>query len=155
MGIPLELTIFIYVFFNAVAAITSYPAGKIADLSGRKKVLLTALGIFIVTYFGFGVLKNPIFIGTLFVLYGAYSGIFRTIGKTIASDFVPQEARASAVGWYATVVGLTSFMASLIAGQLWVMFGPPATFLYGAIFATISFIFFAFLNKIKDEQSYV
>ncbi len=146
LGIPLELTIFIYVFFNAVAALTSYPAGKIADLSGRKNVLLAALAIFILTYTGFGFLKNPVFIGSLLVFYGAYSGIYRTIGKTIASDFVPQEARASAIGWYSTVVGLTSFIASLVGGELWVRINPSATFIYGAILATISLLFFIILR---------
>lgn len=132
IGIPLELTIFVYVFFNAAAALSSYPAGRIADLLGRKIVLLAALAIFIITYFGFAFLRTPILIAFLFVLYGAYSGTFRTIGKTIATDFVPQEARASAVGWYATTVGLTSFIASLVAGELWVRINPSATFIWGA-----------------------
>lgn len=152
LGIPLEATILIYVFFNAVAAITSYPAGRIADLSSRKSVLLAALGIFILTFLGFGLLKNPIFIGTLFVLYGAYSGIYRTIGKTIASDFVPQEARASAVGWYATTIGITSFASSLLAGEIWVRINPAAAFLYGATIATAAFAYFGLANLPSKGQ---
>ena len=74
-------------------------------------------------------------IAVLFIFYGLYQGIFRTVGKAFATDFVPEHLRASGVGWYNTTVGLAGLVASIVAGLLWDDIGHWAVFLYGAAFA--------------------
>ncbi len=59
------------------------------------------------------------------------------VGKALATDLVPQRLRASGVGLYASTVGLSGLIASVVGGQLWVQIGPAATFLYGAVFAVL------------------
>jgi MFS family permease len=68
----------------------------------------------------------------LFVMYGVYQGVFRAVGKALATDLVPAAVRASGVGWYMATVGVTGLIASVVGGELWTRVGPPATFLYGA-----------------------
>jgi MFS family permease len=63
-----------------------------------------------------------------------YQGVFRAVGKAFASDFVPEQLRASGVGWYSTTVGLLQLVASVVAGLLWDRVGHTAVFYYGAIF---------------------
>ncbi|MBZ5687363.1 MAG: hypothetical protein LAP86_20260 [Acidobacteriia bacterium] len=58
-------------------------------------------------------------VALLFVFYGLFQRIFRSVGKALASDFVPELLRASAVGWYSAVVGLLGLVASAVAGLLW------------------------------------
>jgi MFS family permease len=128
----MRLTIVIYAFFNLVAALASYPAGYLSDHIGRKRVLLVAFLVFLLVYSGFGLLENAVGIGLLFVLYGVYQGMFRAVGKAMATDFVPAEFRATAVGWYSATVGLTGLIASIAGGFLWEQVGPPATFFLGA-----------------------
>ncbi len=140
IGVPLFVTILIYAFFNLVAALISYPAGTLSDRLGRKNLLFGAFVISLIVYAGFAISTNIFFIGCLFILYGLYQGIFRSVGKAFASDFVPQQFRASAVGWYSTTVGLTSLFASIIGGQLWDAVSPSATFWYGAIFAAAGIV---------------
>jgi MFS family permease len=137
LGISLEATVLIYAFFNLIAALISYPSGYFSDKLGRKFILLVAFIIFLITYLGFALLTNIYLIAVLFIFYGLFQGIFRSVGKAFASDFVPQPLRASAVGWYSTTVGLTGLIASIVAGQLWDRIGHPAVFLYGAIFAIV------------------
>ena len=139
-GAPLETTILIYAMFNLVAALISYPAGSLSDKWGRKNVLLTSFGIFLIAYLGFALTRNIVLIAALFVFYGLYQGIFRTVGKAFASDFVPEHLRASGVGWYGTTVGLLQLVASVIAGLLWDRVGHAAVFYYGAVFALASSI---------------
>lgn len=135
LGTPLTTTILIYAFFNLVAALASYPAGYLSDKFGRKGVLLIAFVVFGVVYGVFGFATHVTVLGTLFVLYGLYQGIFRTVGKALATDFLPAELHASGIGWYTATVGLATLVASLVAGQLWTRAGPPAAFIFGAIFA--------------------
>jgi MFS family permease len=137
IGVSLTLTILIYAGFNLVAALISYPAGTLSDKLGRRTVLLVAFGIFLVAYLGFALTRSIVVIGLLFVFYGLFQGIFRSVGKALASDYVPEQLRASGIGWYNTVVGLAGLVASLVAGQLWDKVGHATVFLFGATFAVI------------------
>lgn len=137
IGASLTMTILIYAGFNLVAALISYPAGFLSDKLGRRNILLLALAIFLVTYLGFALTNIVALIGVLFIFYGLYQGIFRSVGKALASDYVPERLRASGVGWYNTTVGLAGLVASLVAGWLWDQVGHAAVFLFGAGFAVI------------------
>lgn len=151
IGISLELTIVIYAFFNLVAALSSYPAGTLSDKFGRKNILLLAFLIFIVVYLGFAVNSSFMLIGFLFVLYGVFSGIYRAVGKAFATDFAGPQLRASAVGFYSTIIGLTSLVASIVAGVLWTNLNPSATFIYGAIFALLGTV--ALLILVRNSNA--
>jgi MFS family permease len=140
IGASLETTILIYAAFNLVAALISYPAGSLSDTWGRKHILLASFLIFLIAYLGFALTQNVLLVGVLFVFYGLYEGIFRAVGKTFASDFVPEHLRASGVGWYSTTVGLLQLVASVVAGLLWDRIGHAAVFYYGATFAVVGSI---------------
>jgi predicted MFS family arabinose efflux permease len=140
LGASLTSTIFIYALYNLIAALASYPAGYLSDTLGRRGVLLISFLVFILVYAGFGFSTNIALIGVLFVFYGVYQGIFRAVGKAMATDFLPSELHASGIGWFTTVVGVSGLVASIVGGQLWTRVGPPPTFLFGAAFALLGSI---------------
>ena len=135
IGASSTVTILIYAGFNLVAALISYSAGALSDRWGKRNILLASFLVFFVAYLGFARTRSLIPIAALFVFYGLFQGIFRSVGKALASDFVPDLLRASAVGWYSAVLGLLQLMASVIAGLLWERVSHAAVFYYGAIFA--------------------
>jgi MFS family permease len=137
LGASLALTILIYAAFNLVAALVSYPAGALSDRFGRCRLVVVALGVFVVSYLGFALTRNVILISLFFALYGVYQGVFRAAGKTLAADLSPDELRASGVGWYGATVGITGLVASSVAGQLWDRIGHPAVFVFGAVTAAV------------------
>ena len=140
LGASLETTILVYAAFNLVAALISYPAGFLSDRLGRKTVLLGSFVIFFIAYAGFALTQQVVWVAAMFVFYGLYQGIFRSVGKAFASDFVPDQLRASAVGWYSATVGLLQLVASVVAGLLWDRVGHAAVFAYGAAFALVGII---------------
>ena len=140
IGATLEATILIYAGFNLVAALISYPAGSLSDTWGRRSVLLVSFIIFFIAYLGFARAKSVVLIATLFVFYGLFQGIFRSVGKAFAADFVPEHLRASGVGWYSATVGLLGLVANIVAGLLWDRVGHAAVFYYGAAFAVVGSI---------------
>lgn len=152
MGVSLEKTILIYASFNLVAALISYPAGSLSDRWGRRNILLASFVIFLITYLGFAMTQNILLIAALFAFYGAYQGIFRAVGKALASDFVPAHLRASGVGWYSTTVGLLQLVASVVAGLLWDRMGHVAVFYYGAVFAVVGSIGLLLLSPGKHDR---
>jgi MFS family permease len=153
IGASLETTILIYAAFNLVAALISFPAGSLSDRWGRKNILLASFAIFLIAYLGFALTQNIILIAALFVFYGAYEGIFRSVGKAFASDFVPEHLRASGIGWYSTTVGLLQLVASVVAGLLWDRVGHGAVFLYGAAFAVVGSVGLLVLSPAKHGNA--
>lgn len=137
IGISIQSTIIIYAGYNLVSALVSYPAGFLSDVIGRKYILLSSFIIFFLTYLGFALTHNIVIIATLFIFYGCYQGIFRSVGKAMVIDFVPSGLQASGIGWYAATIGLLQLIASIFAGLLWDSFSHEAVFMYGAIFALI------------------
>jgi MFS family permease len=137
IGASLTTTILIYAGFNLVAALISYPAGSLSDRLGRRNILVLALLIFLIAYVGFASSRSVALIAVLFVFYGLHQGTVRSVGKALASDYVPEHLRASGIGWYNMTVGLCGLVASLAAGWLWDHVGHGAVFLFGAAFAVI------------------
>ena len=135
LGASLTTAIVVYAAFNLVAALASYPAGYLSDTLGRKRVLLLAYLVFALVYAGFGLISNVLIIGALFVFYGLFQGMFRSVGKALAADLLPADLRASGIGWYGASVGISTLVASVIGGELWTRIDPRATFLCGAVLA--------------------
>lgn len=134
IGVPLVGTILIYSFFNLAASLISYPAGVLSDKFGRKNVLLSSFLIFGVSLIGFALTKNFVFIAGFFAMYGIYQGIFRAVGRAYAADFVPEAMRASGVGWFNTVVGISGLAASILAGVVYDKVGHSAVFITSFLF---------------------
>lgn len=152
VGASLEHTIFIYSGFNLVAACISYPAGFLSDQWGRRNVLLAAFLIFFVGYLGFALTRNIFLIAGMFAFYGLFQGIYRAVGKAFAADFVPEQLRASAIGWYSTTVGLLQLVASLVAGMLWDRVSHAGVFYYGAAFAVVGSIGLLMLIPVRQRR---
>jgi MFS family permease len=147
IGVSLETTILIYAAFNLVAALISYPAGALSDRWGRRNILLASYLVFFVAYLGFAATRNVLLIGTLFIVYGLYQGVFRTVGKALASDLVSEQMRASGIGWYNSTVGILQLVSSVVAGLLWDQISHAAVFYFGAVFAVVGSVGLVLLVK--------
>ena len=131
IGASLVATTLIYAAFNLVAALVSYPLGHASDRWGRKSLLLASFVVFLIVYLGFFLAHSLVVAGVLFMVYGIYQGTFRTLGRALASDLVPEHLQATGIGWYGATVGLFQLAASLVAGVLWDTLGHESVFLYG------------------------
>jgi MFS family permease len=151
-GLSLHNTVFVYAFYNLVAALVSYPAGSLSDRFGRKPLLLISFIVFLITYLGFAFSSDILLTGFLFVFYGLFQGIFRASGKSYAADFVPSHLRASGIGWYSTAVGLSGLVASIIAGGLWDKVSHTSVFVYGSALSVVGIVFLVALvpNNFKN-----
>ena len=127
------VTTLTYAGFNLIAALVSYPAGRLSDRWSRRKILLGSFLASLVVYLGFSAAQNLPTVIALFAAYGCYEATFRPIGRAITSDLVPEELRATAMGWYSATAGLFQLIASVVGGLLWDYFGPSGTFIYGVV----------------------
>lgn len=147
LGNPLSVVILLYLFYNLSYAIVSYPASRLSDRIGRKKLLVAGYLFYALVYFGFAVNKSPHSFWFLFGIYGLYIGFTEGVEKALVSDIAPQSLRATAIGLHATLIGIGLFPASLFAGLLWKFIGPQAAFYFGSLMGLVASIGFWFVLK--------
>ncbi len=132
LGASSVTAVLMFACCNAMSVLSSYPAGIVSDRLGRKRVLIAGFLLFAGVYLGFGIAGDLRTLWLLFAVYGVYQGLTDGIAKALIVDLAPPAERGAALGLQATVSGLCTFPASLIAGLLWQYVGPGAAFLYGS-----------------------
>lgn len=157
VGIPVEHVLLIYVAFNISAAVLAVPAGNLSDKIGRKPLIAAGYLIFAGVYAGFAYIENPLLAWPLFFAYGAFYACTDSVQRAYAADLAPSRSRATAIGAYHTVVGVSVLPAGIIAGLLWDRFGPSWPFIYGSTTALLSFVLLLLMNRkcksLNDETA--
>lgn len=129
-----------YIIFNIFYAIFSYPSGILSDKIGRWKVLSAGYLLFSLTSLGFIFANSKMILALLFSLYGISFAMFDGNQRAFVSDLSDTKIRATALGIFHTLVGVTALPAGMIAGYLWKNISYSATFMYSAILSLIAFI---------------
>ncbi len=153
-GISTVLVPMVYLLFNLVYALSSIPAGVAADRFGKKRVILLGFILFAFLYYGFAAAADTKTIWLLFALYGLFMGLTDGIQRAFLATIIQQDFKATAFGFYNTVVGLAMLPASLIGGWLWDHVSPSATFYFGAGTAAVSAaLFIAYMALIRRQDA--
>jgi len=132
LGLGATAVVFAYVLYNISYAALSLPAGIHSDRIGRKPVLIAGFAVFTLVYAGFAAARDAWAVWPLFIVYGAYIAFTEGIGKAYVADLVPSDRRGTALGLYNASTGVMLLLSSIIAGALWDLVGPAATFTFGA-----------------------
>ncbi len=137
----------VYIFYNLVYALLSYPMGMLADKLGLKHILLGGLLVFSIVYAGFAVSSSLLSFMLLFALYGLYASATEGISKAWISSLVPKGEMASALGTFSGFQSICALFASSFCGLLWYQFGALATLLISAVVALIVILYISFFVK--------
>ena len=119
IGFSVPEVILAYVGYNLVYALTSYPAGLLADRVGRPAVFGIGLVFFAVGYTGLGLTTNTVAAWLLIGVYGVFTGCTDGVGKAWISSLVGNDLQASAQGVFQGGSGFAVLAAGLWAGFLW------------------------------------
>ena len=145
-GIGDTAIIGIYIFYNLIYALFSYPVGILADKMGLKKVFISGLIIFAIVYTGFAINNNIYIFLSLFALYGLYAAATEGVSKAWISNLVPKNETASAIGTYSGFQSIAALVASSLCGFLWYEFGAAFTFLFTAAITVTAVIYLSFIR---------
>ena len=138
VGLPIALVPLIMVVMNIVYALAAYPAGVMADRTGRQGVLIAGIAFLIVAdiILAMGSTVLPIMLGVVF--WGLHMGFTQGLLATLVADTAPADLRGTAFGVFNFVIGIALLIASVVAGALWDMYGPAATFFTGAALTAVA-----------------
>lgn len=131
-GLRIGLAPLVLVVMNVVYAGAAYPAGVLSDKFARKPLLVAGFLVLIaadlVLAFAPGVALVMVGVG----LWGLHMGMTQGLLAALVADTAPPALRGSAFGVFNFVSGIALLLASVLAGFLWQLVGPYATFLCGA-----------------------
>lgn len=147
LGSPLAQVILFYLVYNIVYSLVSYPAARLSDRIGRKKILVSGYLFYGLVYLGFAVNHSLFNLWFLFGIYGLYMGFTEGVEKALIADIAPTGLRATTIGLHAALVGIGLLPASLLAGLLWKFFGPAAAFYFGGAMGILASLGLMFILK--------
>jgi MFS family permease len=119
IGFSVVEVILAYVTYNMVYAVSSYPAGLLADRLPRPAVFGIGLVFFAIGYVGLGLTTDAVAAWLLIGVYGLFTGCTDGVGKAWISSLVGADHQASAQGVFQGASGFAVLAAGLWAGFLW------------------------------------
>ena len=141
-GLDDTVIIAMYIGFNLVYALFSYPLGHLADVWGKKRVLMLGFLVFAGVYIGFaGGGELPHFL-LLFLAYGVFAAATDGVAKAWVSNLCTKEDAGTAIGTFNAFQSLGMMMASALAGLLWQLGGAALPFWVSAAGALAVFVYF-------------
>ncbi len=146
-GLEDTAVIGVYVFYNFVYALFSFPLGILADKIGLKKVLIAGLILFAIVYFGMAFNTDTYLFLGLFFIYGHYSAATEGISKAWISNISDRKDTATAIGTFSALQSICTMLASSVAGLVWYKFGATAAFLVTAIATALVSVYFLTLSQ--------
>jgi MFS family permease len=138
VGLSITYVPLVMVMMNVVYAVFAFPAGAFADHFHHRHLLLAGLLLLIVSDALLALAQAPllVFMGT--TLWGLHMACTQGLLSKLVADTAPPRLRGTAFGIFNLVSGVALLLASGIAGFLWTIYGAPATFIAGAVFATVA-----------------
>jgi MFS family permease len=142
------MVIVVYVFYNLVYALTSFPIGIMADKVGLKQMLLIGLLIFGMVYLGMAFLAGKVVFGILFLFYGLYYACTDGIAKAWVSKICDKKDTATALGVFSGLQSICSLLASAVAGFVWYEFGSVYVFIAAGVASILACIYIGFIKQV-------
>jgi len=143
----------VYVFYNIVYALMSFPFGAIADKIGLKRVLVFGLFVFSIVYLIMSTkFSLPVYFA-MFFLYGLYAAATEGISKALISNIVDKSEIATAIGTFTAFQSICALLASSITGLIWYKIGASVALFISSIAAFIVALYFILFFKINKAQA--
>lgn len=139
-GLPLAAVPLVLVVMNIVYAAAAYPFGRLSDSVDHRRLLAAGLAVLVAADL---VLARAAGLPALMLgagLWGAHMAMTQGLLLSMVAGTCPADLRATAFGVFNLVTGVVLLLGSAIAGWLWDLAGPSATFYTGAGFAGLALL---------------
>ncbi len=144
--LAIAIPILLYCWFNIVYALFSLPGGLLSDKIGRRRTLRIGYSAHVLSCLGFALLGTLASLIILFAIYGFSFALVEGNQRAFASVFVEENLRGTALGAFHTAIGISTLIASVLAGILWNV-SPRVTFFYGAAMGLVAAISIGYVEK--------
>ena len=142
LGMGVVELLLLWAAMHTVKVLTAEGAGRYADRNGRRPVLLTGYGIYVLTLTGLAFTPSALHLWLLSLVLGLHFGLTEGAERALVRDLAPRAERGTAFGWFHMLVGLAAIPAGLLLGGLWALWTAKAAFLASAAVTASATLFF-------------
>jgi MFS family permease len=153
LGYTDDVTLMLYVLFYVVYTLFTIPAGILSDRVGRKPVLVIGYLLFGVTAVTLLFTSSLVLLIIGFILFGIFFGMIDGVQRAFVVDLAPAELKGTALGTFYTATGLIALPGGFIAGYLWTVISPQATFLFALGLTLLGLLMFSFVRKTTRQEA--
>ncbi len=142
-----DTALLFYVLFYGVYTLCTIPAGIVSDRIGRKPLIVTGYALFIILSAGLVFVTGYLILPLFFALYGIFFAFVDGAQRAFVVDLSPPAIKATALGTFHTAIGLVALPGGFIAGMLWDVYSPAATFVFGTALAILSLVLMVYVKN--------
>jgi MFS family permease len=139
-GLPDALAPLVFVLMNVVFALCAYPAGKLADRMNGRALLGMGLVALVAADAILALAQDLTAVAFGVAAWGLHMGLTQGVFAAMIAGVAPAHLRGTAFGVFNFACGLAMLVASVLAGLLWDLLGPSATFVAGAAFSLVALV---------------
>ncbi|ULL01649.1 MFS transporter [Bradyrhizobium sp. I71] len=147
VGLAVGLVPIVLVVMNFAYALAAYPAGVLSDRFGHQAVLIVGVATLVVADLLLALASSMPILLLGVVFWDLHMGLTQGLFAALVADTAPADLRGTAFGVFNLASGGAMLAASVVAGALWDVYGPIATFLAGAAFTTVALVGLLGLRK--------
>jgi len=138
VGLAAAYAPLVLVGMNIVYSVTAFPAGLLADRVAPRTLLLIGIALLVAGDVALASTRGLAGLAAGVLLWGLHMGFTQGILAAMVAQAAPSRLHGTAFGAFNFASGIAMLAASVIAGALWQLVGPGATFWAGAVLAGIS-----------------
>jgi len=125
---------------NVAYAASAYPLGALSDRTDRSVILGVGLIVLVAADLMLALTSSWIGLAAGIALWGIHLGCTQGLLSALVADAAPEDLRGTAFGVFYLVTGAALLGASFLAGLIWDVAGPSATFATGAGLAGVTLV---------------
>jgi len=138
VGLALALAPLVLVGMNVAYSAVAYPVGRLADRIGAHALLMAGIAFLVLANVVLAMASGLAAFALGILLWGLHMGFTQGLLAALVAKSAPGALRGTAFGVFSLASGAGLLAASVLAGALWQLFGPAATFWAGAALALLA-----------------
>jgi MFS family permease len=142
LGLSTVALLLLWAGVHAVKALVSEWAGRRADRSGRRPIILTGWSLYLLALAGLAAATSPGLLLAGGLLLGLHFGMSEGAERALVRDLADPRERGTAFGWYHMIIGFTAIPAGAVFGGIWAAWGAEAAFLASSAVAALGLLGF-------------
>jgi len=147
LGVQIAYAPLVLVAMNIIYALFAFPAGKLADRLSRPKLLGLGILMLVLADLVLAQASNLVWGGAGLMLWGLHMAMTQGLMATLIASHAPPDLRGTAFGLFNLASGIAMLIGNVVAGGLWDMAGPSATFLASGLTAAIGILALPLLRR--------
>jgi MFS family permease len=140
VGLNVTLVPLVLVVMNITYAAAAYPLGVLSDRVNKVTVLIAGIVVLVVADLVLAIGGSVWVVGLGVALWGLHMGFTQGLLASLVAETAPPELRGTGFGMFNMAGGVALLIASVVAGYLWDVAGPAATFETGAVIAALTLV---------------